>query len=372
MKNKKLLIAFIIVLAFHFMRFSISLYKDIHEEFSSINIKESMIAELEKNPNKFMEYGITSKDDLTEEKINEIRSLSIKYQVVFTFGMAFLFSLLFTILLFIPVFIFLSIRKKYRKYRISSDTFKAKNEYYRDLLKGYTPLELSYIDNYQIDDYALMATVLNMENKKILKFHEGKFFVNRDIKDLTNIEKKIICGIGEEGKDCIEASKLAIYSDIINSCKEKDLIELGKISKKKFFIDLIVSIIIYGIVLYFFTKYETTLSYVPQDNGIISIIYPIAYVIIYLIIYFYPTYFVIKYIILFIITTREHYKKTALGNEINGNLEGLKNFIRDFSVMDEREKKEVVMWDEYLVYSVMFGDNKNIIEEYQKKVKYNL
>jgi uncharacterized membrane protein len=63
------------------------------------------------------------------------------------------------------------------------------------------------------------------------------------------------------------------------------------------------------------------------------------------------------------------YKRTSKGRELNQKLEGLKNYLKDYSLMDEREAKEIELWDDYLIYSVMFGQNKKIIEEYEKYIE---
>ena len=63
------------------------------------------------------------------------------------------------------------------------------------------------------------------------------------------------------------------------------------------------------------------------------------------------------------------YKRTKKGQEINRKLEGLKNYLKDYSMLDEREAKELELWDEYLIYSVMFGHNQKIIEEYEKYIE---
>ena len=55
--------------------------------------------------------------------------------------------------------------------------------------------------------------------------------------------------------------------------------------------------------------------------------------------------------------------RTEKGEKINENIEGLKNYIRDFSTLDDENKDAVVLWDEYLVYSVAFGINTKIINE---------
>ena len=54
--------------------------------------------------------------------------------------------------------------------------------------------------------------------------------------------------------------------------------------------------------------------------------------------------------------------------EINKKLEGLKNFLKDFSKLDERTSEEIKLWDEYLIYSVMFNQNENIVNEYKNLI----
>lgn len=60
------------------------------------------------------------------------------------------------------------------------------------------------------------------------------------------------------------------------------------------------------------------------------------------------------------------YKRTNKGIKLNQKIEGLKKYLKDYSFLSERESKELELWDEYLIYSVMFGQNKKIIEEYEK------
>ena len=35
-----------------------------------------------------------------------------------------------------------------------------------------------------------------------------------------------------------------------------------------------------------------------------------------------------------------------------------------------REKKELILWKEYLIYSVVFNINKKVINEYKDSVKF--
>ena len=61
------------------------------------------------------------------------------------------------------------------------------------------------------------------------------------------------------------------------------------------------------------------------------------------------------------------YVRTKIAKKINENLEGLKNYIKDFSNLKEKDKEALTLWNEYLIYSVMFGQNTKVIEEYKSK-----
>ena len=61
--------------------------------------------------------------------------------------------------------------------------------------------------------------------------------------------------------------------------------------------------------------------------------------------------------------------RTKKGEEINLRLEGLKNFLKDFSTLDQKTQEQLVLWDEYLIYSVLFEQNEKIVSEYMKYIK---
>ena len=65
---------------------------------------------------------------------------------------------------------------------------------------------------------------------------------------------------------------------------------------------------------------------------------------------------------------KNNYIRTKKGEALNENLEGLKNYLKDFSTMDERDEKSLALWEDYLIYSVIFNQNaktvKNILNKY--------
>lgn len=61
------------------------------------------------------------------------------------------------------------------------------------------------------------------------------------------------------------------------------------------------------------------------------------------------------------------YKRTNEGKKINRKLEGLKLFLKDFTTLDKKEHKELLLWGDYLIYSVLFNQNKKIKDEMIRK-----
>lgn len=62
------------------------------------------------------------------------------------------------------------------------------------------------------------------------------------------------------------------------------------------------------------------------------------------------------------------YKRTVKGEEINYKIEGLKNYLKDFSLLSNKEQQELVSWEEYLIYSVIFNMNDKIINDLTKLI----
>lgn len=86
--------------------------------------------------------------------------------------------------------------------------------------------------------------------------------------------------------------------------------------------------------------------------------------------------FIIYSIIVFSIFIRTYYKlnknndlvRTTNGEVINEKLEGLKNFLKDFSNISDKNEDYLILLEDYLIYSVIFEQNtlivKNIFEKY--------
>lgn len=64
---------------------------------------------------------------------------------------------------------------------------------------------------------------------------------------------------------------------------------------------------------------------------------------------------------------KNNYIRTSKGEKINERLEGLKNYLKDFSIMNERDEKSLAVWEDYLIYSVIFNQNSKIVKNIYDK-----
>ena len=62
----------------------------------------------------------------------------------------------------------------------------------------------------------------------------------------------------------------------------------------------------------------------------------------------------------------EPYRRTNKAKELNKKLEGLKNYLKNYSMLDEIEAEAISLWEDYIIYSVIFKQNKNILSDYKK------
>ena len=49
-----------------------------------------------------------------------------------------------------------------------------------------------------------------------------------------------------------------------------------------------------------------------------------------------------------------------------------KRFLENYSMIKDKEEKDVLIWKEYLIYAISMGVNKNIVKKYAKLAHINL
>lgn len=215
-------------------------------------------------------------------------------------------------------------KKLIRLSSISEIDFKMNKSYYRDLIEHYDLAELSYIDDLEVDEKDIVVLLLNMELNGIIKLDNGNIKVLDTSKISRKSEEYII--------NCIENNKLNKVD--ITKFKDSilaDCLNEGLINKITLFNLIFILVLLYPIIL------------------IISAFFGIS-----------KLFFLVAFFMGFILNP---YKRSKEGKEINRKLEGLKLFLKDFTTLDNRDHKELLLWEDYLIYSVLFNQNKKIKEE---------
>lgn len=59
------------------------------------------------------------------------------------------------------------------------------------------------------------------------------------------------------------------------------------------------------------------------------------------------------------------YNLTPTGEKLTTEMFGFKRYLSDFTIINEREAREVVLWDKYLVYAQLFGIAETVAEQFK-------
>ena len=246
-------------------------------------------------------------------------------------------------------------------YQKDKNDFVFDRQYYREILEINSPLVLGYIDCLKTDKSILIAEILHLKEKGAIGFYEGKIIKRSgsSYKSLLECEKKMLENI-HDGKIRINNLEEFLYElrDVVAYYSEKSSL----IEEKKFsFISILKSLCFILLLGY---GLDMLLSYIRSnlvpflDNEDLEAVFFMFLSVLYCCYYAY-----IKG------KGNKFYKRTSKGKELNQKLEGLKHYLKDYSLLSEREAKEIELWEDYLIYSVMFGQNKKVIEEYEKYIE---
>lgn len=252
--------------------------------------------------------------------------------------------------------------KRFKKDKLSEIDFKKYEAYYRDILREYSPAELSYIDKFEIlprNDIA--ATLLSLElNKNI--YLDNKIQINNTA-NISSNEKYILDSI-EDGI-VTNLNETEFTTKVKEDAIRNGLLKESKIEWGKFTRVLILSISFMALMIFICITLFSDFVSNPTNTAdwklfiLMFAILLVLYLPISIGIYF-NTYIVKM--------KKNSYIRTKKGEELNQNLEGLKNYLKDFSTIHERDERSLTVWEEYLIYSVIFNQNtkiiKNICEKY--------
>lgn len=371
--NKLITILFIVYLIISFFINSVKMIYEYFDEIGTNLNKESFITSYQKEIQDMTEEDKEELENIKQMTDDEFESyfkqkMYINILIILGISLAItLFKNIFLIILFIVIKL---VNKKIRKEKLNKDDFKRSKDYYRDILYGYGACELSWIDDFKLEiPKDIIAELLQLENKKFIKINENniELLENFDTNTLNETQKYLLSCI-EDGK-VKNVSQIKLQETVRKDALQHKIVEQREESKKKKKKRMIKAILIAVIVNIVMKVAFNIISEMNFENNMIPIISFIIYAIVFIIFSFYPMILIISYIIYNIKSTLDPYFRTKEGEELNRSIEGLKNYLKDYTLLDKQEKDGIVVWEEYLVYSVLFNQNKKMIEKYKSIVE---
>ena len=252
--------------------------------------------------------------------------------------------------------------KKYSKDKLEKIDFKNEN-YYRDIINKYSPAVLSYIDDFQLEEKDIVATIMSLKLKKKLSIENEIKVINDNENNLDENEKYIFKHLKNNTYKNI--NMIQFEKMVIKDCLNYKLLKEKNDIKKKILKKVIFIICIY--ILIFVSFFNFPYLYSKFDENI-AIIFLLIMCILFLSIIIFPFAAIIHIRTYYLMNANNPYIRNKVAKNINTKLEGLRNYIKDFSKLDERQYNEIELWEDYLIYSVILGENSKIVEEVMDKI----
>ena len=265
--------------------------------------------------------------------------------------------------------------KDFANIQLTKDDFKKDKEYYREILKINSPLIIGYVDDFDLNKNKLIAEILYLKHKNIIDIRDNQLIKN------DNIDENTLYSSDKYILDNIKDGKLQISNDSsLADDPSKDMLQLieGKSSKEnKFMNELRTKIIddaklklellsdksVYNekkkcVAIFLIAVTMFGFGFNAEPENIIQTLMLLGSIFL----FFYGANY------LKMLDNVGLHFRTKKGEELNEKMEGLKQYLKEYSLLDERETDAVVLWEEYLIYSVMFGQNTKAIEEFEKYI----
>lgn len=284
-------------------------------------------------------------------------------------------------------------------------------EYYRERFNNITPAEISLITDLEIETKKdISATILDLYQKGIIDFYENDIIVKNEDKALRQSEQELVRMIKNNNFNKENIDKWKNYC--IKEAQENNYIKVKidkekrpnfsknnmviNISAKLFIISLILSLVFlftptgekwYTSLDEFDNKYaqeeKTELEIIENNQEakelyikIISDSGPIMILSTIMIISFFvligtPIYRKVRRKIYNKFEKDNRYERTDESKILVEQIAGIKNYIHNFSLLSEKEKENVVLWQDFLIYAVLLEENEIIAKDIYKYKNIN-
>lgn len=308
------------------------------------------------------------------------------------------FILMFLLFTFPVNIICLAIRKAYLDKLKQSVTYQNTLDisYYRNILSDITPGELSVIIDYKTESKKdITATLMKLYQNKYIDFQDNNIVIlNSNCTNLKESEKYVLTEL-INNKNYNNISSTKFHKTALNEALEGGYL-INKRDKKFLIRKLLILLGLFIICTalnksdynsYISSKLDTVSismdikfneNVLPEDiiNDSIIIEYSILMICFFFIglaafgVLLIPLYAFIYFI--FFKISQVKYKRTKNGNELLELIAGLKNFIHDFTNLSDREKEEIVLWEDFLVYAIVLEENDKIVKDIMKFKNINV
>jgi uncharacterized membrane protein len=262
-----------------------------------------------------------------------------------------------------PLYYFIYCTKEKRKTKeIEKNTIIKKIDfiYYRDIIEEYSPAILSFILDGTEFDKDLGASVIYLINKGYLKLND-KNKITKTNKDCSKLSKdlQLICNSDVnhllafrklKTKNAIEKQQASIASETSRQwlkLVEQQAVEDGLVTERK----------------------DNKMTSILSILCILEVVYT-AFIDVEGLHYFSIFLVFLLIFLKFLAYDKNKWVKTQKGYEIYTKIVGLKNYIKDFSILSKRELQEIAVWDDYIIYAIILNNtsklNKEAMEFYKK------
>lgn len=257
--------------------------------------------------------------------------------------------------------------------------------YYREKFKGIALTTISIMQNLRIEEEKdITAILMKLQlNNNILVNENSVKIVSDDVRNLLPEEQQIFYMISESGrisKNRIESWKNSSLQYAISKGYIKQQNSSKGLLMKKIILIAMMLLLFLGFTNTNFSQLTeqldselnnpnldeniTIVEFVGDEEnnkllnitvqimgGVICLVGMIAWPVFYIV-------FVIKYQ-----NKNNSLKRTEKGEKLASEIQGMKNFIHDFSLLNEVSKDNLALWDDFLIYAIVLEENEKIVEE---------
>lgn len=270
--------------------------------------------------------------------------------------------------------------------------------YFRDIPSDLSPAAVGILVDRKINKNEISASILDLIRRKIIGIEKQDnnsydFILKEEYESLSKVDQKLVILIfGNETTKRINSNKIkkitynkfdSFKDAVINELEEKELMgnympQLSEVNGIMFEIGIIllftplffISVLLflgYSVVRYRNNFYIWILKMLNIILVIISIL--MNNTVPHISIYFSIIAIIIISVMLKKLPVKLKIKCTDKGIEEYKKWHGLRNFLMDFSKIDEKEIPEVTLWEKYLVYGTALGVSKKVLDTMKIKIE---